>query len=161
MVRPNTPQVDPTAAGRVASLLVPEVLIASDAEWVHQEVRQVLRGPDVSVRSVRSGHDVRRAVQAHAPDIAVLDFQIGSMGAMAVALDLHLEAGIGRLPHVPILMLLDRRADVFLARQSKAEGFVVKPVDPIRLRKAIQAVMAGDTYEDESYEPETIPATSA
>ena len=136
---------------------VADVLIASDAEWVHHEVRQVLRGPDLTVRSVHSGPDALAAVRERAPDLAVLDMQIGNMGAMAISLDLHLEEGMDRLPHVAILILLDRRPDVFLARRSGAEGFVVKPLDPIRLRRAVTALLAGDTYEDPSYKPMTVP----
>jgi len=136
---------------------VTDVLIASDAEWVHNEVRQVLRGPDLTVRCVRRGPDAVAAVKERSPDLAVLDMQIGSMGAMAISLDLHLEEGMGRLPHVPILILLDRRPDVFLARRSGAQGFVVKPLDPIRLRRAVTALLAGGTYEDPSYKPATVP----
>ena len=138
---------------------MPDVLIAADGEWVHDEVRQVLRGPDVTVRWVRSGPEAVKAVRERAPDLAVLDLQIGQMGAMAISLELRLEEGMDRLPHVPILILLDRRADVFLARRSGAEGFVVKPLDPIRLRKAVTALLAGGTYQDESYKPETVPPT--
>jgi DNA-binding response OmpR family regulator len=136
---------------------VTDVLIASDAEWVHNEVRQVLRGPDLTVRWVRSGPEAVAAVKERAPDLAVLDMQIGSMGAMAIALELRLEEGMDRLPHVPILILLDRRPDVFLARRSGAEGFVLKPLDPIRLRRAVTALLAGGSYEDPTYKPMTVP----
>ena len=136
---------------------VADVLIASDAEWVYDEVRQVLRGPDLTIRWVRSGPDAVAAVRERAPDLAVIDMQIGNMGAMAISLDLRLDEGMGRLPHVPILILLDRRPDVFLARRSGAEGFVVKPLDPIRLRKAVSALLVGGTYEDETYKPVTVP----
>ena len=139
---------------------VTDVLIASDADWVHDEVRHVLRAPALTVRHVRSGPAAVAAVKEQAPHLAVLDMQIGSMGAMAISLELRLEEGMGRLPHVPILILLDRRADVFLARRSGAEGFVVKPLDPIRLRKAVTALLAGGTYEDDSYKPATVPPTA-
>jgi len=139
---------------------MPDVLIAADGQWVHDEVRQALRGPDVTVRWVRTGQEAVAAVSERAPDLAVLDLQIGQMGAMAISLDLHLEEGMGRLPHVPILILLDRRADVFLARRSGAQGFVVKPLDPIRLRKAVDALLAGGTYEDDSYKPVTVPPSA-
>ena len=33
-------------------------------------------------------------------------------------------------------MLLDRRADVYLARRSGAEGWLIKPLDPLRLKRA-------------------------
>ena len=68
-------------------------------------------------------------VAEHLPDLAVIDLQIGNMGGMAACLDLRLEDGAGRLAHVPVLMLLDRQADVFLARRSGADGWLVKPLD--------------------------------
>ena len=140
---------------------MPDILIGSDAQWVHDEVVQVLRGPDMTSRWVRSGPAVLDAVKAKAPDLCVLDLQIGSMGAFAVTLDLHLEAGIGRLPHVPVLVLLDRRADVFLCRRSEVEGWVLKPLDPIRLRKAITSLLAGGTYHDETFKPSTLEPEAA
>jgi len=138
-------------------LTVPEVLVASDAEWVREEVRSVLSGwPDVTVREVAAGKDVTPAVVEREPDLVVVDLQIGSMGGMATCMDLRLEESADRIGHVPVLMLLDRRADVFLARRAGAEGWLVKPLDPIRLRKAISALLAGGTYHDESYKP--VPA---
>jgi DNA-binding response OmpR family regulator len=83
----------------------------------------------------------------------VLDLQIGNMGGMAACLEVRLEEGAGRLGHVPVLMLLDRRADVFLARRSEADGWLVKPLDPIRLRRAVTALLGGGSYHDESYRP--------
>ena len=45
-------------------------------------------------------------------------------------------------------MLLDRSADIFLAQRSAAEGWLVKPLDVIRLRRAVRAVVGGGTYTD-------------
>ena len=136
---------------------MPDVLIATDAPWMRDAVESVLSGPDVTVRHVATGSAVRAAVYERAPDIAVVDLQIGNMGGMAVCLDLRLEESGGRVPHVPVLMLLDRRADVFLARRSAAEGWLVKPLDPIRLRRAIDAVLAGGEYHDNAYLPVQVP----
>jgi DNA-binding NarL/FixJ family response regulator len=133
---------------------VPEVLIASDEAWVREEVRSVLSGrADVTVREVASGPEAVAAVAEREPALVVLDLQMGNMGGMATCLDLRLEESAGRLGHVPVLMLLDRRADVFMARRSMAEGFVVKPLDPIRLRHAMAALLDGGTYEDAAYRP--------
>jgi DNA-binding NarL/FixJ family response regulator len=133
---------------------VPEVLIASDEAWVREEVRSVLSGrEDVTVREVASGLSAVAAVHERAPDLAVLDLQIGNMGGVATCLELRLDESAGRLPHVPVIILLDRRADVFLARRTEAEGFLVKPLDPIRLRRAVEAVLGGGTYEDAAYRP--------
>jgi DNA-binding NarL/FixJ family response regulator len=56
---------------------------------------------------------------------------------------------------------LDRRPDVFLARRSGAEGWLVKPLDPIRLRRSVAALLAGGTYYDESYAPLSVVAAPA
>ncbi|HET7655328.1 MAG TPA: response regulator, partial [Acidimicrobiales bacterium] len=117
----------------------------------------------VTVRHVTAGTAVLPAVEERIPDLVVLDLQIGNMGGMATGLDLRLEEGAGRLPHIPILMLLDRRPDVFLARRSEADGWLVKPLDPIRLRRAITALLGGGRYEDESFRPPEVadvPAAS-
>ena len=112
--------------------------------------------PDVTVEEITRGAEVRPAVEHDAPDLVVLDLQIGNMGGMAVCLDLRLEEGAGRLPHVPVLMLLDRRADVFLARRSEAEGWLVKPLDPLRLRKAVRTLLSGGTFHDQAFKPQPV-----
>ncbi len=128
------------------------VLVVSDSPHVRAAVRTVL-GADDQVVEADDGRDVRMVVAEHEPDLCVMDLQVGSMGAVAVCLDLRLEESGGRLPHVPVLMLLDRRADVFVARRSGAEGWVVKPTDPIRVRRAVAALLAGSRFEDPSYTP--------
>ncbi len=135
---------------------MPDVLIASDSPRVRDEVRSVLEPTD-TVREVARGVQVAPAVRERTPDLVVLDLQIGKMGGMATCQDLRLEAGAGRLAAVRVLMLIDRRADVFLARRSLADGWVVKPLEPLRLAKAVQAVLAGERYEDDSYRPITVP----
>lgn len=146
----------PTYASALPSLPMPDVLIASDALTVREEVRSVLDDA-VVVREVTRGVQVGPAVHERTPDLVVLDLQIGKMGGMATCQDLRLEEGAGRLPHVNVLMLVDRRADVFLARHSGADGWLVKPLDPLRLDKAVRAVLNGDRYEDDTYRPTTVP----
>jgi DNA-binding response OmpR family regulator len=142
----------PAGAGRYPPV-VPDVLVASDAPWVHDDVMAALPGPDITVRKVTAGRQVLPAVREHQPDLVILDLQIGNMGGMATCLDLRLDESVGRLPHLPVLMLLDRRPDVFLARRAEADGWVVKPLDPLRLRKAISELLAGRTYADDSWLP--------
>lgn len=132
------------------------IVVASDAPSVRAEVLAVVGNPDTTVIELASGPQVAAAVSETTPDLVIVDLQIGNMGGMAICLDLQLEASYGALPEVPVLMLLDRRADVFLARRSSADGFLVKPLDPIRIRRAVAAVLDGGTYFDESYQPITV-----
>lgn len=136
------------------------ILVASDAPSVRAQVMSAVSRPDTTFVEVASGHDVSPAVGEHHPDLVIVDLQMGAMGGMAVCLDLHLEASYGNLPEVPVLMLLDRRADVFMARRSEAEGFVVKPLDPIRIRRAVQALLDGATYHDESFQPRPVEVSA-
>jgi DNA-binding response OmpR family regulator len=140
---------------------VPDILIASDAPWVLDEVGSVLAGPDTTLHAVRSGYDVRAAVEEIEPDLVILDLQIGNMGGFAACFDLRLEEGAQRAKHVQVLLLLDRRADVFLARRSRSDGWLLKPLDPIRLRRAVREVLAGRTYQDASYQPDPVAVPPA
>ena len=117
---------------RLASGAMTTVLLPSDADWLIEEVRSALSDPGTIVNLVRAGADVREAVSTQAPDLVILDLQIGNMGGMATSMDLRLEIGAGRVASVPILMLLDRAADVYLAQQAGAQGWLVKPLDAFR-----------------------------
>ena len=150
----------PPGVGRYPTL-VPDILIASDASWVWDEVGSVLAGPDITLHAVPTGAQVRAAFVEVDPDLVILDQQIGSMGAFAICYDLRLESGAGRAKPARVLILLDRRADVFLARRCNADGWLLKPLDPIRLRRAVKALLAGGTYQDTSYLPHPVLVPSA
>jgi DNA-binding response OmpR family regulator len=121
-----------------------KILVAADARWVREQVRAALVGRGQEVIEVTRGQDVRDAVAEHEPDLVILDLQIGNMGGIAVAIDLHLEEAAGRLSEVPILLLLDREADRFLARRAAAEAELVKPVEPGTLRRTVKRLVGGD-----------------
>ena len=124
------------------------ILIATDAQWVLDELEAALSSPSTTIQVVTNGRHVAAAVAEQTPDIAILDLQIGSMGGMAVTMDLRLDHSSGALPHVPVLMLLDRVADVHMARRSGAEGWIIKPLDALRLRKAVNALTSGSCYAE-------------
>ncbi len=124
------------------------ILIATDADWIVDEVTAALGGPDTSFTVCRDGRVVAKVIAGRVPDLAILDLQVGSMGGMATTMSLRLDESGGTLPHVPIMMLLDRQADVFLAQRSGADGWLVKPLDAIRLTRAALAITAGGSYTE-------------
>ena len=135
------------------------MLIATDADAVAEEVEAALVDAETTVERVRTGAEVTVAVDRLEPDLVVLDMQIGSMGAIAVAKALAAESTMGRLPQVATLLLLDREADTFLANRADADGWLIKPLDAFRLRRAAQAVLAGEDYA-EWPTVETVPAVA-
>ena len=145
------------------------ILLATDADWLVDEVTGALGGDDVSFTVCREGRVVAAQVAARVPDIGIFDLQIGSMGGIAVTMSLRLDESSGVLPHVPVLMLLDRRADVHLARRSGAEGWLVKPLDSLRLKRAVTALLDGRPYTEgvpprpspDAAEPDTADSETA
>ena len=71
----------------------------------------------------------------------LLDLQVGNMGGMAACLAVRQEEDMGRLERRPVIMLLDRDADEFLARRSGADAWLVKPIDPLRLARLVTATL--------------------
>ncbi len=134
------------------------VLIASDLSSLRNELRTMLESPDVVIEEVATGPEVITRVKQGGIDLVITDLQITNMGGMAITMDLRHEESYGAADPVAVLMLLDRRADVFLARRSGAEGFIVKPLDSQRVRSAVRALLRGEGYEDQSLRPATVRA---
>lgn len=132
---------------RITSGLV-NILIATDATWVVDDITAALGADGVTFTVCREGRVVADQIAERLPDLAILDLQIGSMGGMAVTMSLRLDESADTLPHVPVLMLLDRKADLHLARRSGAEGWLIKPLDALRLKRAAKAIMNGGTYTE-------------
>jgi len=130
------------------------VLLASDLASLRKELRTTLEGPDLLIEEVANGPKSSPASKKRRRP-GVLDCR----SARWRNGHLHGTATRGVLRRgrtVAVLMLLDRRPDVFLARRSGAEGFLVKPLDPQRLRSAVRALLRGEEYEDESLRPSTV-----
>jgi DNA-binding response OmpR family regulator len=134
------------------------ILLATDADWIVDEVTAALGGPDTSFTVCREGRLVSKLVGERTPDLAVLDLQVGSMGGMAIAMALRLDESGGLLPHVNVLMLLDRVADIYLAQRSGAEGWLIKPLDALRLKRAALAVINGELIQEGVPRPMPIAA---
>ncbi len=124
------------------------ILLATDADWIVDEVTASLGGPDTSFTVCRDGHVVSKVVAERTPDVVITDLQVGGMGGMAITMALRLDESADVLPHVPVVMLLDRVADVYLAQRSDAEAWLIKPLDALRLRRAVNAAIAGESYHE-------------
>ncbi len=117
-------------------VVVSEVLLVTDSDWLAQQCEAALGG-DHRLHRVHKGSDTLEAIQSVDPDLVLLDMQVGNMGGMAACLAIRQEEQMGRLEPRPVVMLLDRDADEFLARRSEADAWLVKPVDPLRLARLV------------------------
>lgn len=120
------------------------VLLATDADWLFDEVSAALAEPGTTVSRITEGRDVSQAVSQLEPDLVLLDLQIGTKGGVASCIDLRHDIAEGRSKQTKVLMLLDRDADRWIARQADADGWLIKPLDAFRLRRAAMAIIAGE-----------------
>lgn len=118
------------------------IVVAADAAWVLNDVRAALGDARFNLHEVNDPRAVVAAIREHNPAVVVVDLQIGSMGGMAVTRAVR---DAGAAPHEtspPVVLLLDRDADGFLAGRSGAAAWVRKPFSSAALRSAIDGLVA-------------------
>ena len=128
---------------------MPNILLATDADWILDEVDAALSDGDTRLFRVRAGIDVLGAIDQITPDLVILDEQIGNMGGIAACMAIRNAESVDRIPITAVLLLLDRAHDIFQARRCDADGYIVKPFDSMKLRRAATALLAGDAFIEE------------
>lgn len=117
-----------------------EILVVADEPWVANDVRAALADHRYSIVEVS---DPRRAVDHLATDpvdVVLVDMQVGSMGGMAVARSVR-GTTRGETVAPPVIILIDRDADAFLAKRAGAADWVRKPFGSAELRRAIDGAI--------------------
>jgi len=115
------------------------VLVYSDDRTVRADVRRILGTrvasdlPPVEVVECATQPAVLDQLDSGAVDLAILDGEAVPAGGMGLARQLKDE--IRHCP--PVLVLIARQQDAWLAAWSRAEGAVSYPLDPIRLPAAV------------------------
>lgn len=133
-----------------------KILVVTDSDSLASELELQLAGPHTEVRRFADGRAALVAVALDAPDVVICDMQVSNMGGIAICMDLKLEAGAGRLPEVPVLLLLDRPHDVFLARRAHADAWLVKPFHAHELRRTVHRLV--DAPQSADALPAQVPA---
>jgi DNA-binding response OmpR family regulator len=128
---------------------VPNILLATDADWILDEVDAALSDTETTVFRVRAGIDVLQAIDQISPDLVILDEQIGNMGGIAACMAIRNAESVDRIAITAVLLLLDREHDIFQARRCDADGYIVKPFDSLKLRRATTALLAGEAFTDD------------
>ena len=119
---------------------VTNILLATDSDALTDEVEAAVAGTHVLHR-VRAGVDVVPAIDEVDPALVLLDLQIGNMGGVAACLAVRQREEMGDLEERPVLLLLDRDVDLFLANEARADGHLVKPLDAFAIMRAVEAAI--------------------
>lgn len=111
------------------------ILLVSDTTSVTNRVHAALAGADTTVVDHTDPKTASRVAYEDGFDSVLVDMQVGSMGAMAVARSMRSAAGSAE--PIPVTILLDRESDAFLAGRSGAKNWVPKNYTPTELREAL------------------------
>jgi DNA-binding response OmpR family regulator len=119
------------------------IVVIADEAWARNEVHAALTEPEFVLVDHSDPTTIGELLETEPVDALVVDLQVASMGGMAIARDLHQEAAMAGKDQLPVVLLLDRSADSFLAKRAGVAGWVVKPFSAHDLRTAVEKAIAG------------------
>ena len=115
-------------AGSVGAV---HILVATDADYVLDDITAALGGPDVSFTVCRNGRDVSPTSSSNARPISSCSTcRSARWAAWPSRWPCASTRARARCRTCKVLMLLDRQADVHLAKRCAADGYLVKPLEP-------------------------------
>ncbi|MBU4216039.1 MAG: hypothetical protein KJ792_15475 [Actinobacteria bacterium] len=123
----------------------PRILVYSDDVDVRAEVRlavgpRLAAGqPDIEWIETATADAVLAVTQSGGADVLVLDGEADKVGGLGLARQLKDE--VFECP--PVLVLIARPADAWLASWSTAEEVVTRPLDPFELQAAVARLVRG------------------
>ena len=121
------------------------VLVVADDPWVVSEVNAALSIGSTELINHDDPATAAAAAIAHSVDAAVVDLQVASMGGMAITRSIR-----DSVEPVPVVLMLDREADTFIAGRSGANAWVVKPFTASDLRTAVASVAPAPEPDDDA-----------
>ena len=116
-----------------------KVLLVADSPWVINQTHAALGGSHEIVE-VDDPYEAENTLAAAAADVVLIDMQVGSMGGMALTRSLKGVVMAGEAPDAPMVLLLDRSADEFLAKRSGADAWLIKPFTSQDLAAVLESV---------------------
>lgn len=118
-----------------------QILLVADAPWVVNQTRSALGGPANDIHELSDPRRLLDEALEVAPDVTIVDMQVGSMGGMALVRMFRDAVMAGEIRPGPVVLLLDRSADEFLARRAGANAWIVKPFTAQQLAGTITPLL--------------------
>ena len=121
------------------------VLLADDHTLVRAGIRslvQALSGIQV-VAEAGDGREALSLIEAHQPDVAMLDIAMPGLNGLEVAAQV-----VNSYPYVRVIILSMHATEEYVLRalRAGAAGYLLKDADISELELAIKAVTRGETY---------------
>jgi DNA-binding response OmpR family regulator len=114
------------------------LLVVSDDPLIQEEARYGF-SDRVELRTALDSRQAWKIMNEEPPTIVLADIQTGSAGGFGLAKDMSARK---TLADIPILMLLERPQDDWLARQAGASSSRVKPVEVSELVREVMRLVS-------------------
>lgn len=128
---------------RLRSLPMARILVVADTPWVRNEVHAALTEPEFDLIDHAEPTTAADTIAEQNVDAVVVDLQVASMGGMAVTRAVKAASYLNGSSAVPVVILLDRAADGFLAKRAGASAWIAKPFGSHEIRTIMNDVLAG------------------
>lgn len=122
------------------------VLVISDDDGILQDAKFGFPA-GVEVVTARDGREASRSIETMVPSVAVVEIRTGSAGGFNFARTMRQRASTG---DVPILMILERAQDEWLAQQAGANKTCIQPVETSELVAETLALIPDTSTGDAS-----------
>ena len=121
--------------------MIKVLLVASD-QRVRERLRLALErlevtGEEVEFLEVADGNDAIAVAEARHPDLVVVEVGVTPYGAFGVARDVKASPEVA----CPVVVVLERPQDDWLARWSGADALVNRPIDPFALAQVARRLV--------------------
>lgn len=117
------------------------ILLIADADWVRNDISAAIADPGTSLTSVDDPDEGVSLAAERRFDLIAIDMQIRSTGGMATVRMFKDAMFRNEISRVPVVLLLDRSADVFLAKRAGADAHLLKPFTSQQLRAVMSDLL--------------------
>lgn len=124
---------------------MPSVLIADDDKNVRKMVRVLLESEGYTVHEAPDGKVALEVIDAHSPDVLVLDVHMPEIDGLGVLRKLQADNPVAQ--RVVLLTGATEEEDYLRGYGAGADDYVAKPFEPDTLLNAIAKVMEFDPKE--------------
>lgn len=120
------------------------VLLVSTNPRMSKEVTTALVGErDVDILEVTTPARALQQIEAEGDfDLVIADADTAPTGGFALSREIKARVEMG-MDMPPIILLIAREVDKFLAKWSRADAYILKPPDPFDLAEVVRAVRDG------------------
>lgn len=124
-----------------------KLLLADDSVTIQKVVELLLSDEDYEIKAVGNGEEALAMIKDYSPDIVLADIEMPGMNGYQLCEKIKNDE---TLAHIPVILLAGafEPIDEDLAKEVKADDYLVKPFESQELISKLNAVMASKEIEE-------------